>query len=124
MKLDSVIDVPSLKLLKVDVEGMESEVIRGAKKLIARHRPVLYVENDRAEKSKELIELIKSLDYRLFWHLPQLFNPNNYAGDKEDIYPGLLSGNMLCFHKSAGVNLEGFREIEDSSIHPLTGAGA
>ncbi len=117
--LDNQIDVPSLRLLKIDVEGMESEVIRGAKKLIERHKPALYVENDRAEKSKELIELIRSLDYRLYWHHPKLFNPNNFAADSEDIYPGIISMNMLCFHKSIDVKLNGPVEIIDSSLHPL-----
>lgn len=119
VRLDNSINVPSLKLLKIDVEGMESEVIRGAKKLISRHKPVLYVENDRPEKSKELIELIRSFDYRMYWHMPPLFNPNNFAGDSEDIYPGIVSVNMLCFHKSVDVNLDGFMEVVDSASHPM-----
>ena len=119
VRLDNHITVPSIKLLKIDVEGMESEVIRGAKKLISRHKPVLYVENDRPGKSKELIELIRSLDYRMYWHQPMLFNPNNFAGDSENIYPNIVSVNMLCFHKSIDVRLDGFEEIVDSTLHPM-----
>ena len=48
-------------LIKIDVEGMEGEVLAGAASTIARHRPVLYVENDRREKSAALIAQI-SLD--------------------------------------------------------------
>jgi hypothetical protein len=98
---------------------MESEVIRGARKLINRHKPVLYVENDRQEKSKALIELIRSLDYRMYWHLPPLFNPNNFAGDSENLYPGIVSVNMLCFHKSIEVQLDGFMEVVDADHHPM-----
>ncbi len=119
VRLDNYIAVPSLRLLKIDVEGMESEVIRGAKKLIARHKPVIYVENDRPEKSKDLIELIRSLDYRMYWHQPLLFNPNNFFGDSENIYPNIVSINMLCFHKSADVNLDGFMEVVDAGLHPM-----
>lgn len=119
VRLDNYLDVPSLKFLKIDVEGMESEVIRGAKKLITRHKPVLYVENDRIAKSKDLIELIRSLDYRMYWHLPALFNPNNFAADNENIYPNTVSVNMLCFHKSIDVNMSGFMEIIDSNLHPM-----
>ena len=121
VRLDNSIDVPSLKLLKIDVEGMESEVIRGAKKLITRHKPMLYVENDRVDKSKELIELIRSFDYRMYWHLPPLFNPDNFAGDNEDLYPGIVSCNMLCIHKSVTANMDGFKEVTDSNFHPMTG---
>jgi len=119
VKLDEFLDVSRVKLFKIDVEGMEHDVISGAKALIARHKPVLYVENDRLDKSKALIELIQSLDYRLYWHKPPLFNPNNLAGDEENIYPNIVSVNMLCFHKSINVNLEGFPEILDSDSHPM-----
>jgi FkbM family methyltransferase len=119
VRLDGCVDVPHLRLLKVDVEGMESEVVRGAEGLIARHRPALYVENDRLEKSQALIEQIRALDYRLYWHLPPLYNPDNYAGDGEDIYPGIVSVNMLCFPRDVELDLQGFVEVDDSSYHPF-----
>jgi FkbM family methyltransferase len=116
-------DIPRLDLLKVDVEGMEQQVISGAKALIAKHRPVLYVENDRVEKSRALIELIQSLEYRLYWHIPKLYNPNNFVADKENIFGDIASFNMLCFHSDVHTNLTGFSEIVDSSMHPLGSNG-
>jgi len=65
VKLDDVLDPPKLKLIKIDVEGMEHKVISGANALIEKHRPFLHVENNRMEKSSALVELIQSLDYRL-----------------------------------------------------------
>jgi FkbM family methyltransferase len=44
--LDSLAS-PALRLLKIDVEGMKLAVIAGARRQIVRHRPGLYVENDR-----------------------------------------------------------------------------
>ena len=117
--LDNFLDIPKLKLLKIDVEGMEHKVIDGSVNLIEKHRPVLYVENDVQEKSKSLIELIWSLDYKAYWHLPPLFNPDNFAGDTENIYPGIVSVNMLCLHNSVNQNLEGFSKIVDSNDHPF-----
>ena len=117
--LDNFLYIPRLKFLKIDVEGMEHEVIRGATKLIKEYKPVLYVENDRLNKSKELIELIWSLDYRLFWHQPPLFSPNNFSGDPENIFPGIISLNMLGLHKSVSPNMEQFEEVLDSDFHPL-----
>ena len=112
-------DIPRLDLLKVDIEGMEYQALSGAKKLISKHRPVLYVENDRVEKSRALIELIQSMEYRLYWHLPKLYNPNNFATDTENIFGDIASFNILCFHQSVQTNFGGFPEIVDSSIHPL-----
>ena len=57
--------LPHCRLIKVDVEGMELSVLRGGQGLIARHRPLLYVENDRQEKSAALIRFIASLGYDL-----------------------------------------------------------
>ncbi|MBU0995462.1 MAG: FkbM family methyltransferase [Proteobacteria bacterium] len=117
--LDDFLEIPCLKLLKIDVEGMEVDVIQGAKTIIETHKPIIYIENDRSEKSKDLIEIIRSLNYRMFWHLPPLFNPNNFAGNKTDIHPGIVSVNMLCLHHSIHPDLNGFSEVIDSGFHPM-----
>ena len=63
------------RLVKVDVEGMEAEVLAGARETIARLRPLLYLENDRAEHSRALIELVRSLGYRAFSAPAAAFQP-------------------------------------------------
>jgi FkbM family methyltransferase len=108
--LDSF-DLPSVRLLKIDVEGMEIEVLRGASQLIARHRPILYVENDRRDRSEELIGLIMEMGYEPHWHLPPLFNPANYFGRKDDLFPGVVSVNMLCMPRETAITLTGFRRV-------------
>jgi FkbM family methyltransferase len=82
---------PRLDLLKIDVEGGEADVIAGGTETISRLQPILYVENDRKEKSAKLIGLIQALGYKLFWHLPTLFNPNPCGEDDQ-----FVSINMLC----------------------------
>jgi FkbM family methyltransferase len=49
--LDGDLDLKRLDAIKIDVEGMEREVLQGADGLIKRFRPLLYVENDRTEQS-------------------------------------------------------------------------
>ncbi|MEY4767517.1 MAG: hypothetical protein RL637_156 [Pseudomonadota bacterium] len=119
VSLDEFLTLPALKLLKIDVEGMEHSVISGAKQLITLHKPFLYVENDRLDKSQALIELIFSLNYRLFWHKPKLFNPNNYTGCLENDYPNVISINMLGIPRNLSIELREFEEITDPSFHPL-----
>ena len=118
VKLDALINLPRLNFIKIDVEGMEGNVISGALKVIHKFKPILYVENDRLDKSKALIKLIRSLDYRIFWHNPPLYNRDNYAGDSENIYPGIVSVNILCIHSSVDVNIP-LMENNDPDFHPM-----
>jgi FkbM family methyltransferase len=101
----------SLRLLKIDVEGMEAEVLLGARQTIARHRPILYVENDRREKSAALIGLIRGFGYDLYWDLPTLFNPNNFAGRSENVFPGTISINLLCIPEELKIPVPGSRPV-------------
>ena len=85
-----------LSLVKADVEGMEQAVLEGGRETIARLRPALYVECDRRDKSAALIELILSFGYRAFWHSPMFFNPENFAGNRENVFGNTASGNLLA----------------------------
>jgi FkbM family methyltransferase len=109
--IDSL-NLPRCEFLKVDVEGMELSVLRGAAETIRRLRPILYVENDREELSPPLIEYLQSLDYDLYWHLPAFFNANNFYRNPTNEFGKLISINMLCLHKSITANLSGLRKIE------------
>ena len=98
--------------MKVDVEGMEVSAIEGAAETIRRHRPLLYVENDRREHSDALIRLIASLDYRLYWHLPRLFNPDNFAANPDNVFGDIISRNMLCVPTESTVKVEKMQPVE------------
>ena len=114
-------DVAKLNFIKVDVEGHELEVLVGATNLIRKFSPILYVENDKPSKSKDLIEHIDMLGYNMYWHLPKLFNENNFAGKTEDVFDGCPSINMLCIHKSVKTELDGFARVDDFNFHPCGG---
>jgi FkbM family methyltransferase len=45
--LDDLTFEGEIGFIKIDVEGMEMDVLSGARALIERHRPVLYVEVNR-----------------------------------------------------------------------------
>jgi len=107
-----------LRLLKVDVEGMEAEVLAGAAETIMRCRPVLYVENDREEKSAALIRMIREFRYRMWWHVPPLFNPENFAGNRENVFLNIVSANMLCFPEETEITVPNLREVSGLGNHP------
>jgi FkbM family methyltransferase len=88
--------LPKAGLCKIDVEGMETEVLQGARGYIAEHRPVLYLEADRHERKPELMALLDELEYTAYGHNPLLFNPNNWRGDKDNIFGQIASLNLLA----------------------------
>jgi FkbM family methyltransferase len=118
LTLDRFITLPSVNVIKIDVEGMEAEVLRGSEQVIKRFNPVLYVENDRFEKSEALIRLISGFGYHMYWHLPPMFNPNNFFSNRENSYPGIVSANLLCLHRDSHMRVIDFEEIVDFSYHP------
>jgi FkbM family methyltransferase len=109
--LDSL-DFPACHLLKVDVEGMEPEVLKGGERLIDAHRPIMYLENDQAERSEELLTIVEDLGYRAYWHLARLFNSANFYGDAVDIFPGIHSINILCVPKETKGMVEGLAPVK------------
>lgn len=106
-----LIALERLDFVKIDVEGMETDVLAGGEKLIARHRPVLYVENDREEKSEGLLQQLAKMGYRAWWHKVPLYNPKNHFQNGYNAFPGIASFNLLCVHESEEADLTGFEQV-------------
>jgi FkbM family methyltransferase len=119
VRLDAIVSDGDVGLLKIDVEGFELEVLKGSEGIFARCHPVLYVENDRPESSPALIQWLFDHHYRLWWHIPPLFNPANFRGVPENCYGNIRSCNMLGIHKSIAIPMEGLVEIVDVNFHPF-----
>jgi FkbM family methyltransferase len=110
--LDSL-GLAACHLLKLDLEGMETEALQGGAALVRRFRPALYVENDRPERAAELIRLLLSWSYRLYPHRPPLYVADNFAGDAENIFSGIVSINILCIPAELSLTINGGPEITE-----------
>lgn len=110
-----MLEIGRCAFVKIDVEGMEAKVIAGAHQFIAKHRPTLYVENDRTEGRDELIADIAALDYELYWHVVPLYRPNNCAGVAENIFEGAASFNMICVPREKEFVIHGLNRIETTA---------
>ena len=115
VRIDDLLTLESCRLMKIDVEGMEADVVRGAENTIQSLKPILYIENDRQDKSPELIDLIMSLGYSLYWHLPPLFNRDNFFAIEKNLFQNdkgapYLSINMLCV--PAGIEVANMERLK------------
>ena len=104
-----------LRLIKIDVEGAELEVIKGAGATIRRLRPFLVVENDRPTKSAALIEALFELDYRLWWHYTPLYREDNFRGNPVNVFGNVGSWNMVGVPREMDFPVQGLVEVTDST---------
>lgn len=86
-------------LMKIDVEGMERDVLEGAVETLKRFKPILYVEDDRKEKSAALRAFIADQGYAIYVHKPPYYNPNNFFGNADNVFPNIVSLNLYCHHR-------------------------
>ena len=106
----------SCHFVKIDVEGMERAVLEGGTETIKKFQPAMYIENDRRDQAPALIEHLFSLEYRLYWHHPPLFNTANFFGNDKNVFGNIISRNMLCLPKGSRLKIESMAEITDPSI--------
>jgi FkbM family methyltransferase len=86
-----------LDFLKIDVEGMEPEVLMGGLNTINKFKPIIYMEVDREENHQLLSEIVEALDYSIEQHNPFLYS-DDYEGD--NIFPNVASFNALCIPRN------------------------
>ena len=85
----------SCRLIKIDVEGREADVLAGAAAIVDRFRPVLVVECDRPGSHERIDAFLRRYGYAIYAHEPRLFARRNHRGCAVDLFPGIVSGNRV-----------------------------
>jgi FkbM family methyltransferase len=112
VSLDSWLHSRRVDLIFLDIEGCESNALRGARETIARFRPVLYVE-DHPDYKSDVGDYVRSLDYFVYAHTPFLFSPDNWKKHPESFFGNVASFNSLCIPKE---RIEEFRAVLDEQV--------
>lgn len=73
--------------LKLDIEGMELDALRGDFQYIKTHRPVMWVECNENAESLEVLGALKALDYDLLYVAFPAMRKDNFRGNPNMIYP-------------------------------------
>ncbi|MGE5640573.1 MAG: FkbM family methyltransferase [Clostridia bacterium] len=120
--LDDAVKAEHVRLIKIDVEGMERDVLQGARRLIEKGRPFLYVENESPEQSPALLQAVQDLGYAPYWHVVPFFDADNSRGVTEDIFSGMGCVNVLCVPRELNVDLRGLPAVRSISEHPRSPA--
>lgn len=108
------IGIVACDLIKVDVEGMEIDVIKGASEIISQFRPIIYIEND-GKSPENLQKAILDLNYEIYLHTAFFFNADNFYSESNNVFVNeeghqYASNMMLCIpkEKDCSVNLASF----------------
>lgn len=83
--------LPKCHFIKIDVEGMEGDVILGAKDTIAKNLPVIYFEQWEESIDPEIRTQLESLGYSLYRHSYSTYNADNFFKSE----PGPLSADLV-----------------------------
>lgn len=82
MRLDDL-NLENVRIIKVDVEGFELQVLQGAQHLTESSSPVWLVEGKAGKKTRRVMEWLIARDYDLFWFFAPFATPQSGA-PKED----------------------------------------
>ena len=90
--------LPSCAVMKIDVEGMESQVLRGAVATIERCRPIIYFEHASGSTGELTLSfnLLRARDYRLYWHFANPFNVRNLRANPVNLFGGTVELNVFA----------------------------
>lgn len=83
-------------LMKIDVEGMELDVLVGASNTIEHLRPTLYFEQAHSGNFSAIFKLLRDANYILFWHAAHPFNRKNFRNNGENIFGDAREINVLA----------------------------
>jgi len=101
-----------VRLIKIDVEGDEEKVLIGATATINKYQPILYIECTSPKNSKKIISRVFDLGYQAFWHIFNYYNPDNYFGQKRNVFAKFHPEvNIICFPKATVVEQNMFIEV-------------
>jgi FkbM family methyltransferase len=83
--IDSI-GVSHCALIKIDAEGMEESVLRGALLTLRRCTPIVYAECNSLYGGLKTLAVLNANGYRVLAHVVRAFNPDNYLGVSDNIF--------------------------------------
>lgn len=101
--------IKNVSFIKIDVEGMEYEVIRGGEETIKRDVPGIFVEVNSLKTALPVFYWAMRGSYRVFGVSERAYNPFNYKNCKDNFFDDASECGFLL--------LDPTREIPDSTLN-------
>ena len=86
-------------LIKLDIEGMELDVLEPDADHLAQAGTTLWIECNESPRSVEIVRYLLSLHLDIFYFAFPSHNPDNFRGDPVPIYPFAYEAGLLAAPK-------------------------
>lgn len=94
-------EVSRCRLLQLDVEGAEMDVLAGAARFIARTRPILCIEVDRPDVRQALGPWLAEQRYEVMEHRPALYASDNWRSCETNVFADSAGQSLASFNALA-----------------------
>lgn len=99
IRIDDLDDIYGPDLIKIDVEGHELQVLRGALETIKEFNPIIFYEAHGTDLP-EIYDLLADMEYHLYWYPCPNYNVRNYKQIQYNIFGNGGVLNILAMPKS------------------------
>jgi len=110
-----MLGIPKADFIKIDVEGMEVNVLYGMRNTLATHKPSLLIEMQDPTRYSRIYDYLKGFDYYMYWMPIATYNISNHKNNKEDVF-GPQHGviNWLCSATVLNTTLQAVVDKDDT----------
>lgn len=109
--------IEKIDLIKLDVEGMERNVLDGAIESISRNRPVVFCECNSLNAGNDVLEYCRALKYDAYGFLASAYNPDNFNAVDENIFGDAKELALILIPRENVANYLG--KIVDVDLLPI-----
>lgn len=103
--LNDFLHLKKCNFLKMDVETMEIEILKGGLTFIKKFRPIMWIEN-HFETPNEINNFLSNIGYNSYWVPTLIFNQNNHFLNANNFFGKIMTTNSLAIPKEFNKKFE------------------
>ena len=96
--LDKLMEIKKCNFIKMDVELMELDILKGGRNFLKKFRPILWIENHQSYPNK-INKFLLENDYDAYWAYSRVFNKSNFFINENNYFDELATLNTLAIPK-------------------------
>ena len=110
-----MIGLPKVDFVKIDVEGMELQVLYGMRGTLAEKKPHLLIEMQDQTKYSSIYDYLKGFNYYMYWLTVSTYNANNHKKNQVNVF-GNQHGviNWICSATQLNTTLQAVVDRDDT----------